>query len=200
SIPLNGTTTLSFNINNPNTSVNLTGVAFTDNLPAGLAVAANPNISNTCNGTVTATPGSGVISLFGGTVASNTGCSVIVTVQGTSAGIKNNTTQVTSTEGGTGNTTNTSITVIGPPVIIKAFGAASIPLNGSTGLQFIIQNNNPITNLSGVGFTDTLPAGLVIATPNGLTGTCGAGTITATQGTGLVTLSGGTIAASGSCT
>ena len=28
------------------------------------------------------------------------------------------------------------------PVIIKAFGAASIPLNGSTILTFTIQNNN----------------------------------------------------------
>ena len=60
-------------------------------------------------------------------------------------------------------------------MIIKAFGAASIPLNGSTSLTFTIQNNNAGTDLTGVGFSDTLPAGLVVATPNGLTGSAGAG-------------------------
>ena len=80
-------------------------------------------------------------------------------------------------------------------MIIKAFGAASIPLNGSTSLTFTIQNNNTTTALTGVGFSDTLPAGLVISTPNGLTGSCGAGTITATAGTNVISLSGATIAA-----
>ena len=53
-----------------------------------------------------------------------------VNVTGTTAGVKNNSVQVTSTEGGTGNTSNASVTVVGAPVIIKAFGAASVPLNG----------------------------------------------------------------------
>jgi hypothetical protein len=54
--------------------------------------------------------------------------------------------------------------------------------------------------LTGVGFTDTLPAGLVVSTPNGLTGTCGGGTITATAGSNSVSLTGATLAASASCT
>ena len=45
-----------------------------------------------------------------------------------------------------------------------------------------------------------MPAGLVVATPNGLTGTCGSGTITATGGSSSVSLAGGTLAAGGSCT
>ena len=199
SIPLNGTTSLTFTIQNPNTTLALTGIAFTDNLPAGLVVATPNALNNTCGGTATAVAGSGSISLSGGTLASSASCTVSVNVQGTTAGIKNNSVQVTSTEGGTGNTSNASITVVGPPVIIKAFGAASIPLNGSTSLTFTIQNNNS-TPLTGVGFSDTLPAGLVISTPNGLTGSCGSGTITATQGTNVISLSGGTIAANSSCT
>jgi fimbrial isopeptide formation D2 family protein len=200
SIPLNGTTSLTITITNPNTNVSLTGLSFTDNLPAGLVVATPSALNNTCGGTATATAGSGAVSLSGGTLAASASCTVSVNVQGTTAGVKNNSVQVTSTEGGTGNTSNASITVVGPPVIIKAFGAASIPLNGSTSLTFTIQNNNTTTALSGVAFSDTLPAGLVISTPNGLTGTCGAGTITATAGTNVISLSGGTIAASGSCT
>jgi hypothetical protein len=69
-----------------------------------------------------------------------------------------------------------------PPTIVKSFGAASIPLNGSTSLSFTINNPNVSTTLTGVGFTGTLPAGLVVSTPNGLTGSCGGGTVTATAG------------------
>ncbi|HET8888255.1 MAG TPA: hypothetical protein VFQ41_05075 [Candidatus Angelobacter sp.] len=199
-IPLNGTTSLTFTIQNPNTGLTLNGIAFTDNLPAGLVVATPNGLSNTCGGTATAVVGSGSISLSGGTLASSASCTVSVNVTGTTAGVKNNSVQVTSTEGGTGNTSNASITVVAPPVIIKAFGAASIPLNGSTSLTFTIQNNNTTTTLTGVGFSDTLPAGLVVSTPNGLAGSCGGGTITATAGTGVISLSGGTIAASSSCT
>src|ERR1700721_2126121 len=132
--------------------------------------------------------------------AAGSSCTVSVNVTGTTAGVKNNSVQITSTEGGTGNTSNASITVVAPPVIIKAFGAASIPLNGSTSLSFTIQNNNTTQSLSGIGFTDTLPAGLVVSTPNGLAGTCGGGTIVAVQGTNATSLSGATLAQSTSCT
>jgi len=180
--------------------VALTGIAFTDNLPAGLVVASTPNLTNTCGGTATAVGGSSSVSLSAGTLAASASCTVSVSVRGTTAGVKNNSVQVTSTEGGTGNTSNDSITVVGPPTIQKQFGAASIALNGSTSLQFTITNGNTTVGLTGVAFSDTLPAGLIISTPSGLSGSCGAGTITATQNTNVISLSGGTIAASGSCT
>jgi hypothetical protein len=63
-----------------------------------------------------------------------------------------------------------------------------------------ITNPNNAAALTGVGFTDALPAGLVVATPNGLTGSCGGGTFTAPAGSNSVTLSGATLAASASCT
>ncbi|HEX3155455.1 MAG TPA: hypothetical protein VHV32_12560, partial [Candidatus Angelobacter sp.] len=200
-IPLNGTTSLIFTIDsNGNQNLTQTGVAFTDNLPGGLVVATPGNPTTTCaGGTVTAANGSGTVSLAGASVAPNSSCTVSVTVQGTIAGVKTNTVQVTSTNGGTGNTANASITVVAPPTIQKAFGAASIPLNGTTSLSFTINNPNATVALTGVAFTDTLPVGLVISTPNGVSGTCGAGTITATAGTNVISLTGGTIAAGGSC-
>src|SRR6185437_2562362 len=199
-IPLNGTTSLTFTIQNPNTGLALTGLAFTDNLPAGLVVAPTPGLSNTCAGTATAAAGASSVTLSGGTLAAGASCTVAVTVQGVTAGVKNNSVQVTSTEAGTGNTSNASLTVVSPPALAKTFGAASIPLNGSTSLSFTISNPNLTAALSGVAFSDTLPAGLVISTPNGLTGSCGTGTITATQGTNVISLSGGTLAANASCT
>jgi uncharacterized repeat protein (TIGR01451 family) len=199
-IPLNGSTSLTFTITNPNSNVALAGVAFTDSLPAGLAVATPNGLSSTCGGTATAVAGSGSVSLSAGALADSASCTVSVNVTGTSAGVENNSVTVTSTTAGTGNTATASITVVAPPAIGKVFGAASIALGGSTSLSFTITNTNTTTTLSGIGFSDTLPAGLVISTPNGETGVCGSGTITATAGTGTISLSGATLASSGSCT
>jgi hypothetical protein len=85
-----------------------------------------------------------------------------------------------------------------PPTISKTFGAASIPVGGSTSLTFTITNPNSFS-LSGISFSDTLPAGLVVATPNGLGGTC-VGTVTADAGTNSISLNDGTLGASSSCT
>ena len=199
-IPLNGTTSLTFSLSNPNSGLALTGLAFTDTLPAGLVVAPTPGLSNTCGGTATATAGAGSVSLTAGTLAASANCTVSMSVKATSGGVKNNSVQVTATVGGTGNTSNASVTVAAPPTISKVFGAASLPLNGSTTLSFTVQNNNPTQALSGVGFTDTLPTGLTISTPNGETGSCGGGAITATQATNVITLTGASLAATASCT
>jgi arabinogalactan endo-1,4-beta-galactosidase len=86
-----------------------------------------------------------------------------------------------------------------PPTITKAYGAASLPLNGATSLTFTLTNPNSGGSLSGVGFTDTLPAGQTVATPSGLMGSCGGGTITAVAGSSSVGLSGASLAASASC-
>jgi len=202
SIPLNGTTSLTFTITNPNSGTALSGVGFSDSLPSGLLVATPNGLTNNCGGTAVAVAGSSSVSLSGATIAVNSSCTLVVDVTGTTAGDKNNTSgAVTSTEGGTGNTASASITVVAPPSISKAFGSASIPLNGSTSLSFTL--TNPADNtvaLTGVGFSDTLPAGLVVATPNGLSGSCGGGTITATDGSGTISLSGATLAAGASCT
>src|SRR5262249_8784503 len=108
-----------------------------------------------------------------------------------------------SNESGPGLTSNTaSISVIGPPSIAKAFGAASINVNATTTLSFTIANPDTTVALTGVAFGDTLPSGLVVANPNGLTGSCGGGTITTgtVSGFSVVNLAGGTIAPGGSCT
>ncbi len=88
---------------------------------------------------------------------------------------------------------------IDPPTLTKAFGAASVQLNGSTSLTFTVSNPNASSSLSGIGFTDSLPAGLLVSTPNNLTGTCGGGTITAAAGSNSITLEGATLASGLSC-
>src|SRR6185436_12907769 len=70
----------------------------------------------------------------------------------------------------------------------------------TTTLSFTITNPNASVALIGVGFVDTLPDGLVVSTPNGLTGSCGGGAITATAGSGSISLNGATLAPGASCT
>jgi hypothetical protein len=203
SITENGTTSLSFTITNPNPTSSQTGIGFSDTLPAGLLVATPNGLTGSCGGgTITATAGSNAVSLSGATLGASGSCTFSVNVRGTAAGVKNNTTgNVTSNEGGIGGTASASITVVvAPPTISKAFGKAKIALNSSTSLGFTITNPNATTTLNGIGFSDTLPAGLIVSTPNGLTGSCGGGTITATQGTNSISLTGASLAAGASCT
>jgi large repetitive protein len=112
-ILVGGTTTLSFKITNPNTTTVLIGVAFTDTLPAGLTVASSSTTQ--CGGTLTTTAATGVISLSGGSIAAGGSCTFNVTVTGTTAWfLKNTTGNVTSTNGGKGNTATDSIWVESP--------------------------------------------------------------------------------------
>lgn len=201
-IAVNGTTSLAFTITNPAANtVSLTGVGFSDSLPTGLVVATPSSLTTNCTGTATAATGSSVVSLSAGTLAAGASCTMSLNVTGTTAGAKNNSVTVSSSNGGSGNTATASLAVAAPPTIGESFGAASVPLNDSTTLSFTITNPaaNPV-GLSGVAFSDTLPAGLTISTPNGLVGSCGAGAITATQATSLVNLSGASLTTNSSCT
>jgi hypothetical protein len=200
-IPLNGSTTLSFTITNPNTGFALTGIGFSDSLPSGLVVSTPNGESGSCGGgSITAAAGSGTVGLSGATLAGDASCTFSVNDTATTAGVKNNSVTVSSTNGGTGNTATASITVVAPPTLSKSFGAPSIPFGRSTSLTFTVTNPNTGTSLSGVGFTDTMPSGLLITRPNSESGTCGGGTITASAGSRTIRLTGATLAAGGTCT
>jgi hypothetical protein len=90
---------------------------------------------------------------------------------------------------------------VAPPTITKAFADSQIQLFGpsSTVLSFTLTNPNTTTTLTGLAFTDALPSGLIVSTPNGLTGSCG-GTIAATAGSNSISLSGASLAPGASCT
>jgi hypothetical protein len=111
------TSTLHLHIANPNfAGAGLTGIAFTDILPAGLVVATPANVSNTCAGLVTAISGTGVISLAGGTLGSRGGCNIRVDVIGATSGLYTNTTgAISSAESGTGSTSNSATLLLFEP-------------------------------------------------------------------------------------
>jgi hypothetical protein len=105
--------------------------------------------------------------------------------------------------GSTGSLTGNPQVVTGaalPPSISKQFNLSTIALNATTSLTFTITNPNASTSLTGIGFTDAFPGGLVVSTPNALSGSCGGGTITAVAGSTSASLTGANLAANASCT
>jgi hypothetical protein len=95
------------------------------------------------------------------------------------------------------NTCSNTVQVFAAPTVTKSFGAATIGRNGTTTLTINITNpaGNPAM-LSGLSFTDTFPAGLVVAGTPGTSNTCN-GAVTAVAGANNFSLSNGSIAAAG---
>ncbi len=209
-VAVGGTSTLRFTITNSNTAP-LTGIKFTDSLPAGLQVAATPAASTTCGGSPSWAPTAGATTLdfgqtTGASLAASSSCTVDVDVTATTAGPHVNVSGfVSSTESGTnsgpGGSAVASLTALRPPTIAKSFGSNPILEGGTSVMSVVITNPNPNNALAGVAFADAYPAGLVNSNPltPAVTNTC-AGTVTATAGGNSLGLSGGALAAGASCT
>jgi hypothetical protein len=125
-----------------------------------------------------------------------------VNVTGTATGAQNNmTSTLTDNEGVYGAPATATVNVVNPPTISKSFADTTIELMGpATTLSFTIANPNS-TQLDGVAFFDTLPAGVVLASPNsGLVTTCSAANITAPAGGSTLTVTAFSLAGGASCT
>ncbi len=191
------TTSLTFTVTNPNASYGLTGISFTDNLPAGLYVSGPNNLNNTCGGMPVAPVGAPFISLSGATVAQGATCTLSVDVTGTAIGVVNNvTTPINSTEGGTGAPASASVTVVAPISVAQSFSPATVAMNAPSSLTFTLTNGNPAPINS--SFTNQLPPGLVVASPPNVVNNCG-GTLGAGPGSPIISFLNPTLAP-GTCT
>ena len=188
SIPLGGTSTLSFAITNSDALLHT--VLFDDTLPAGVEVVSG-SARTTCAAGIASSGGPRDVA-FTDVALSDSSCTVTASVQGVLAGAWDNRVSVT----GSGNP-DASIDVVAPPSLSAAFGTSLLGLDGTTSVSFTITNPNPTFALSGVGFTDTFPAGLVIAGQP--TDTCG-GSVAGDPGADNVGLSDGQISPASSCT
>src|SRR5580693_679143 len=151
SVSLNGTTSLTFSLSNPNTAISLSGIGFTDAFPSGLTVATPNGLAGSCGGgTITAAAGSNSVGLSGASLAAGASCTFAVNVVGIIAGAQNNVTSaVTSTEAGNGSTASAQITVVGPsqqpaePTNITPInGQVYYVINQLSGLQADLNNNS----------------------------------------------------------
>lgn len=190
--------TLTFTLNNTSPGNQaLTGVAFTDVLPAGLSIASSSSAQ--CSGTLTTSSLTRTIALAGGQMAAGASCTFNVAVTGTNQGNYNNITGfVSSAEGGVStNYATASLSVIAPPILGTEFSPSSILTGEISELSFTITNPNQLSSLNGLSFTDALPAGVAVAT-SGPTAACG-GTLTTTSPSSI-SFTGGSLAANGTCT
>ena len=203
-----------------------TDLSVTDNLPAGLTVPAGANPTTTCTGATVTAPTATSVSVSGGQLAAAVGttpgtCYAEIDVTAAAQGVYANTIPaggLTGKVGGTptSNTEEAKATLRAkqPLTIHKAIGGSTLdtgnPVGFTTGqvirkpgeaVPLVIRLGNPNADaLTQAAFTDTLPSGLVVATPLTASTTCANGTVTAAVAGTTVALTGATIPAGGNCT
>ncbi len=168
--------TLTILLSNPNTNATLPLTSFTDTLPAGMTVANPAAGSVSCtgngaaNGTVTATPGSGSVTLDGGVIGENGACTlrvnVIADITGTSATLTNTVPAgaIGNSRGLTSAAFSRAVTVNSPLTVQKNFSPNQIPANQPTLLTITLNNRSQANAIPVTSFTDALPAGMRILT------------------------------------
>ncbi len=187
-ITAGATSTLSFTVTNPNAGASLTGVTLLDTFPANLVLAATGTQTASCTGVgsvfggVAATLGGTTVGLNSTVIGPSGSCSFSVLVQGTTAGLLTNNVTASDIIQGAGNpgTANLQVNAPLPPVLSKAFGTATVGLNGTTTVTLTIMNPNPTVPLP-FSVADLLPPGLIFSLPNGLINTCGGTFVMATN-------------------
>src|SRR3954468_23151 len=192
------TTTLTFVVYNPEPNDSLTNVGFTDNLPPGLVVAALPHLSGPtpgCTGVLTATAGSGSVSLSGGTVPDGGySCSWSVDVTATTAGAKHNVTSAL-----TATTTNTNDTLPAGNAAtadLQVLPACTTTVTGPSGSVNAARGTWCINNANVTGGVNVSPGAAVIISNSTISGT-----ILASDPTGFFmcgTTTGSTVSVTGS--
>ena len=85
--------------------------------------------------------------------------------------------------------------VVAPPAVSASFGTAEIAVGDSTALTFtIVTRRRTRSPLKGVALEDSLPPGLAVASPSGLSGSCGGRDLRRIRARRTLSLDNGTIA------
>lgn len=204
-IAAGGTSTLTLTLSNTGDAPAALTAPFSDNLPTGVTVAAVPGATTTCGGVVTTSTSS--VTLTGGAIPANGSCTVSVNVTAAAGGAYINTVAAGSLQTTNGSNTGPAtatltVTPVTPPSSVtlgKAFSPASITTGGFSTLTITLGNTGLLPAILTAPLVDTLPTGVVVASPANAATTC-SGSVAATPGGSTVTLNGGIIPANGSCT
>jgi len=170
-------------------SVGARDLAFSDTLPSGVTVASPGQILSTCGGSVTAVSGTGTIGFSGGSVRSLSTCSISVDVTASTPGTSTNVSgDLTSDAGNSGSATADLTVATNRPGFTKSFSPGTVSLGGRSTLTFTIDNTANASQVFNLSFTDSLPSGMVVASPANASTDCPSSTFTATVGSGTVSL------------
>ncbi|MBK1790297.1 DUF11 domain-containing protein [Persicirhabdus sediminis] len=192
--------TLTFAVDNSGSTADASALDFTNNLPAGMVIAATPNASTTLTGgTLNAVAGTGTISYTGGSVSAGASGTVSVDVVAEVAGVFSNTSgDLTSSLGNSG-TSSDSLRVNPAPGFSMAYSPTSVSVSQNSTLTLSIDNSLSSVAASSLDFTLNLPAGVEIAAVPAASTTCIGGTITAVAGSSVLSYTGGSAPAGSSC-
>jgi LPXTG-site transpeptidase (sortase) family protein len=222
SVNIQGISSLSIVLENTNDR-QLENVTLIDNLPAGIVIADDPNVSSTCvDGIITAPELGTSISMTDAKIPARIGsvpgiCTVNVDVKGTVIGEHLNRIQVNQVSGvlqGLGITVTNPVRADATLTVnelliqvVKTFDPITV-FGGASSTMTVRLTNSNNTVINGITFTDDLPqstdpdnlGGMHIASPaQASSGTCG-GTISAISGQNTFSFSGGSLNANSNCT
>jgi hypothetical protein len=206
-IGVGGISVLTISLGNGNGTAAILTASLVDTLPTNMVIAATPGIVGTCAlGNVTAAAGGSTITYASGAIIPVGGCSIAVNVTSSvvnAAPGYTNTIPVNGLQTSVGNNNvkaEDTLYVLALPAVIKTFAPSTV-LSGSTStLTISLTNVNPSAITLTSSLTDNLPAGMVVATPNGLASTCTTGSVTAIAGSAVVSYASGASIPSGGCT
>jgi uncharacterized repeat protein (TIGR01451 family) len=182
-VGLNQSVTLTFTITNPNPATDLTGVSFSDDMPAGLLIANPDSLSGNCDpGVITTSPTN--INLVDGVILANSSCTFSIDVLATAAGDQVNTTgAITSVEGGTGGTATATVTVVVSDLTIAMSHSGNF-FRPQTGATYTITVSNPggADTSALITIDISLPAGLTATALGGPNWNCTLSPLQCTRG------------------
>ena len=182
-VGLNQSVTLTFTLTNPNPATDLTGVSFSDDMPAGLLIANPDSLGGTCDtSVVTLSPTN--ISLVGTTILANSSCTLSIDVLATTAGDQVNTTgAITSVEGGTGGTATATVTVVVPDLTVAMSHTGNFfrPQAGAT-YTITVSNSGGADTSALITANFNLPAGIAAAALGGPNWNCTLAPLQCTRG------------------
>ena len=157
--------TMTYTIDNSAQATGVSGLSFTNTLPAGMTIASPDFLLNTClNGSYSSTSGSDAISFSDYRLNAGASCSFQLDVTSSSAGAHTNTAGALSTSAGSAGTSSAILTVDDTrPGFSMAFSPATINPGAISTLTYTIDNSANSSNTSFQSFTHSLPTGLIFS-------------------------------------
>ncbi|MFK5984004.1 MAG: hypothetical protein QM479_01075 [Pseudomonadota bacterium] len=194
--------TLTYTIDNSAEASGVSGLTFSNTLPAGLVVA-NPNqaLTSCINGNFSATVSGNTINFSDYRLGAGQSCSFSVNVTNTTAGSYVSTTGSLSSSAGSAGTATATLTVDGSrPGFSMAFSPSSIDIGNSSTLTYTIDNTSNSSQVFFLVFANTLPSGMLVSSTPNLSTTCETNALTAPPDSNSISFLLFSIAAGVSCT
>jgi len=209
SVALNGTTTMTYTVNNAANGSLITSISFSENLPSGLVFATPTNLTTDCSSlTPTATAGGSTLTAFNGFVLAGAACTLSIDVQAQSVGDFTLTSgDMTYSTGGppqSAGKASAELTVTAPPSgapsLTQVFSGDPAAGGETVTLSFTLTNTDPTNPATLITFTEDFDTPLTGTTLLAdVTDPCGSGSSITGAGTGTMTFAGGSLAARSQC-